>query len=415
MLFKTIRFALRLLLYAFLFLLIVVNFRLYLPSPLASEATQLPPTILKQLASSRAALEQGSPAQMQSLFPEGYVFSYLFHGLTWVEVGLRDPQYRDQAIREAQWAMKFVDSEKGREAFPELPPDHGMFYSAWRADLAAGIFMLQNGSDPNWKAELQQQCDAIADVLLDSPTTFPPSYVGASWPCDTFPGIHAMATYDHVTQEARYQDVIDRFKRRSKSSIDNKTGLISHFTDYQTGEPLSPARATSQTVILRTMPDIDPELAKQQYKQFRSQFFQPLIGLPSVLEFPRGTSGGLGDVDSGPLIAGRSLSATVMAIGLAQIYGDKAWSDAIAQTGEAIGCPLTFGGKRTYAFGLVPIGEQIVAYSYVAKPWFATAHQVEDEFPLSKFWRLPFHFLSLAIFAFAIWLIRRRKKPLAAS
>ena len=57
--------------------------------------------LVAQLAANRAALEAGSPSRMQQLFPEGYYFSYLFHGLAWVELGMRDKSHTQQAIEEA--------------------------------------------------------------------------------------------------------------------------------------------------------------------------------------------------------------------------------------------------------------------------------------------------------------------------
>jgi hypothetical protein len=47
------------------------NLRLYSSSPLAETKDDVPPMLLAQLAANRAALDAGSPSQMQTLFPEG--------------------------------------------------------------------------------------------------------------------------------------------------------------------------------------------------------------------------------------------------------------------------------------------------------------------------------------------------------
>ena len=68
---------------------VFLNVRLYVSSPMVHHNDESPPTLVLQLAANRAALDAGSPEQMQQLFPEGYYFSYLFHGLTWVELAMR--------------------------------------------------------------------------------------------------------------------------------------------------------------------------------------------------------------------------------------------------------------------------------------------------------------------------------------
>ena len=127
------------------------NAHVYLPTPLAQQNDQVPKALL---AANRSALELGAPSQMQQLFPEGYYFCYLFHGLTWVELAMRDGSYTERAIDEAVWCLSKLDSLEGRRPFPPgLPPDHGMFYSAWKCSLRAGIVLLQEGNDQSQARE----------------------------------------------------------------------------------------------------------------------------------------------------------------------------------------------------------------------------------------------------------------------
>jgi hypothetical protein len=168
--------------------IVFLNLRLYSSSPLATKNDDVPPMLLAQLAANRAALDAGSPSQMQTLFPEGYYFSYLFHGLAWVELAMRDQSYSEQAIQEALWCLARLDSPQGRAPFPpHLPPDHGMFYSAWKCSLRAGVVVVQQGNDASQIHELRKECDAIVLALQGSETPFLASYDGAAWPCDTVP------------------------------------------------------------------------------------------------------------------------------------------------------------------------------------------------------------------------------------
>ena len=82
--------------------------------------------------------------------------------------------------------------------------------------------------------------------------------------------------------------------------------------------------------MLHFLPYINATFAREQYGIFRDSFFTTFLGAPCVLEYPSGMSGS-GDIDSGPLIFGRSLSATVLMMNVAQTYGDMDFANAIGQ------------------------------------------------------------------------------------
>ncbi|MDX1925772.1 MAG: hypothetical protein SFV81_04605 [Pirellulaceae bacterium] len=391
--------------------LLFFNLRLYAPSPLPQSRSDVPPGILAQLASSRVALGSDAPQKMQSLFPEGYYFSHLLYGLTWIEVAMRDPSYRDQALEEAKWVHDKLCSPEGKAPFPaSLPPDHGMFYSAWKCHLQAGIVAIAPDNETE-RHQLREECDAISAALTNSRTPFLPSYVGTAWPCDSVPAIHALKTYDRITGESRYQQVIANWLAEAQQRVDKDTGLLPHMASLPDGRNVSEARGTSQMVMLRMLPDIDPVFAAKQYTAFRPRYLNQFLGIPAVREYPTGMDG-VGDVDSGPLIFGNSLSSTVMMVGVAQIYGDSTRANAMAQVGETIGLPWTQNGRKFYMGGALPLGDIIVSYSYIARTWFSDREHITDTpLPLSRWWRWQVHALSTIWFVpFLPALFQRRKQ-----
>ena len=394
---------------------VLLNVRLYCATPLAPNAERIPQTLLEQLASNREAIESGAPESMQKLFPEGYFFCYVFHGLTWIELALRHPQLSNRALVEANWALQHLDSTAGRAPFPpDLPPNHGMFYSAWTCHLLAGIVAVEKASDKLTLERLRAHADQIKFHLGRSKTPFMASYHGSCWPCDTLPAVHAMSTYDRLTNESRYKSTIESWVSQCRERLEPNTNLIPHTSASVDGAPSSGARATSQVIILRFLPDIDPKFAKEQYTGFRNRFTSTFAGIPAIREYPSGVSGH-GDVDSGPLIFGHSLSATVLSIGIAQQYGDQELADAIARSGEVVGLPWTSRGKKRYAAGLLPVGEIMVAYAYVARPWFEKdRHFPDTTFTVSRWWRAPTHLISSTLLL--PWLVpllcSRRKNQL---
>jgi hypothetical protein len=395
---RWLRFITGILLIVFLLFLAAFNVRLYSAVP---PTGTLSPDVIPHLRFLRQALDEGVGEEMQQFFPEGYFFSYLLYGLTWVDTGLQLPdssQERQEALSEARWALAQLDSLAGRSAFPEsLDPPYGMFYNAWRSYLLAGILLLQPAGEQN-PAELagfQNQTAALAAALQNSSTPFVASYTRQSWPVDTLPALVALRGHTHIIDD-RYEPLISEWLEWAFSLKDPATGLLPHRTDYQTGETLDGARATSQTLILRFLLELDPALAQQQYKLFREQYLVTRLGLPGIREYPLFRSGP-GDIDSGPLLMDVSLSATAVFLGTGRLYNDREVVEVLWQGGEALGMPLTWNGRKQYALGLLPIGDAFAVWSKAAVPWFSAVPEGNYEAAVSPWWRLPWHGLSLAI------------------
>ena len=412
-----IRFAFR---WSWRLLLVVVlffNCRLHWPSPLAQGNQELPASLRQLLNANAKVLKSDAPRQMQGLFPEGFFFCHALHGLTWVEAAQRDPSLIAEAIDNAKLAYANLKSQECRETFSsDLPPERGAFYSAWNVHLLAGIVMLEAGNNTDdFKkdlVELQRQCDDWQSLLQRSPVPFFESYHGSVWPCDTVPAIHAMKTCDQITQQDKYQSTIDQWLEDAKGRLDQTTGLIPH-SNLADGDQTGQGRATSQMIILRMMPDLDEAFARQQYTIFREQFLTTFAGIPCLFEYADGQGSSVGDVDTGPLIFGRSISATVFMIGVSQIYKDQEVADAIATAGEAVGLPWTWANEKRYVGGVLPIGDIMVAYSQNAKRWSDGEGQCpEQQSRLADGWRWKVHAYSSPLFfmaAFLFW--RRRSKP----
>ena len=286
------RWSWRLLLAAVLFF----NCRLYWHSPLAQNTNQVPGSLRQQLNANAKVLTSNAPRRMQLIFPEGFYFCHVLHGLTWIEAAQRDYSLTDEAIENAKLAYENLDSEEGRDAFPsDLPPDHGAFYSAWKVHLLAGIVMLQlqEGQEASSKEralaetdlrELQRLCDDWQRLFQEGPSPFFESYHGSIWPCDTLPAIHAMKTCDQITNQDKYQVTIDQWLNAVKQTLDSETGLIPH-SNLADGKQTGQGRATSQMIILRMLPDIDEAFAREQYELFRDRFLTTFSGIPCLYEY----------------------------------------------------------------------------------------------------------------------------------
>ena len=128
--------------------------------------------------------------------------------------------------------------------------------------------MLQQANDPAEVREFRRECDAIAAAVSESETPFLASYDNAVWPCDTVPAIHALSVYDRIFQEDRYRSVIAAWLDHARERLDPETGRLPHTAKPPAGSEVGVARATSQVILLRLLPDIDAAFAKRQYEDF---------------------------------------------------------------------------------------------------------------------------------------------------
>lgn len=368
---------------------------------------ETPSSVRRQLAFIREELESGAAEQAQQSFPEGYFFLNALYGLT--EVNLGSPA-------EAKWALDRVDGDAGRAVFAaELTPSRGVFYRGWLNRLRGGMLAAQRPEDrdPAEVARFERDSTEIAAAFDASPTPFLAAYPGQAWPVDSTVAVASLALHDRVLTP-RFAGTIGRWLTAVKIRMDPATGLLPHTVDLATGTPASGARGSSQSIIQWFLPEIDPSFARTQYEIFRAKFLSRPLGLgPAVREYPQGVDGA-GDVDSGPLILGVSLSATVVALGAARVQNDTSLSGALANFGDLFGVPLDTLHTRRYAFGVLPIGDAFLAWSKSARPFATDAPPAV----ISWWWRLPLLTLLLLIAALP-WLrpaIRhlrgRRSQPL---
>jgi hypothetical protein len=131
-----------------------------------------------------------------------------------------------------------------------------------------------------------------------------------------------------------------------------------------------------------------------------------------VREYSAGTDG-TGDVDSGPLLLGISLPATVVTLGAARVQGDARLAGALASYGDFAGLPVDTPWTRRYAFGVLPIGDAFLAWSKTARPLVAAAPAPPPS-AVSRGWRLSLLTLFLLVRA-APWLAIAARRRASAS
>jgi hypothetical protein len=333
--------------------------------------------VVESLRFQRAALERGSAADAQELFPEGAYFSYVLEGLAWTDLGASGGVDAATARAMARHGLDGVGSTEGTAAFAEeLTPRFGIFYAGWTLLLRAQVAALEPDPPSEEVAEVRAGADAIAAAFTDAldagRSPFLAAYPDQTWPVDNVVALAALRQADVVTGQD-HGPLVARWIEQALEHADPRTGLLPHRTDPVTGAAIDGSRGTSQSIIQRLWPILDPASAPEVYRRFREHFVTGAAGFVGVREYPVGVDGA-GDVDSGPLVLGFSASASAVTIGAARANGDLDLAAAILHEADVFGLPLTLGGERRYAFGALPIGDAFVAWARAAPAAPPTEH-----------------------------------------
>lgn len=101
-----------------------------------------------------------------------------------------------------------------------LPPNHGIFYSAWKCHLLAGITTIKKGKDRSQTQRLRAACDSLSSAIKNSGTPFLCSHTVSAWSCDSIPA------YTH------FQAMTDSH-RKVAIRMSSQTGSAQHNASIQ--------------------------------------------------------------------------------------------------------------------------------------------------------------------------------------
>ncbi|MBI5835219.1 MAG: hypothetical protein HZB16_23175 [Armatimonadetes bacterium] len=378
-------------------LIVVSQARLYLPRLPARDA----PAQLRWLGWD---LRHGGGQRMQDLFPEGWFFVHALYGLSWVALGRADERRRGEAVVEARWALDQLGREEGMAPFRGVSePPGGVFAAGWTAWLQAEALSLVPAAarDAAEVARFEAGCRSLAAAFEAAATPYLQAYPARSWPCDSVVAMAALCAHDRLLAP-RYGATVARWRRLIESRLDPATGLLPHEADWPSGACLTGARGSSQALLLRFLPAVDPAWARRDYARFRALFAGGPAGLPGVREYPRGERGPM-DVDSGPIVGGVGAVASFAALGPALAQGDRALAEPLLQSLELLGAPYTWRGGKRYAFGRLPVADAFLVWAKLAdagtQPWPQS---------VGWWWRLGWHGLALLLTAL-IWRLADRR------
>ena len=272
-----------------------------------------------------------------------------------------------------------------------MVPEHGIFAAGW--SLMVAVEVARASGAPADAEAVRRRAVVVEEALRGSPSGFLAGYPGQYWPCDTVVAAASLASAAVLLDRPDWLATVRAWREQvagPSGPVGPSLGLLPHRVDA-TGAALEGPRGSSQSIIQAFWPTIGSALGERpderSWELFRAAFVVREAGLVGVREYPLGTTGA-GDVDSGPLPLGVSLSASAVTLAAARANGDSALAADLSREAELLGLPVSWAGTRRYAFGAVPVGDAFLAWARtrpLADPGTATVE------PTPRPW-WPLHF-----------------------
>jgi hypothetical protein len=245
----------------------------------------------------------------------------------------------------------------GEDAMASLDGDHGHAYLAYAA-LALGMARLV---DPQFPPVVAEQHDALIAAyerrLLVSDTGLIETYPGEAYPTDVAAVAAAIAVHGRVTHIA-HDVVLRRWAERVRTrQIDPSSGLVIQRMDARTGVAHDAPRGSGTGLAAYFAGFADRDVARLLGDGVLRQL-STRLGFGGIREYAPGHDGP-GDIDSGPVLLGISVSATGFALAPARAFGHEDAFVALYRTVDLFGLPVRDGDRRRFAIG-GPIGNALL-------------------------------------------------------
>jgi hypothetical protein len=152
--------------------------------------------------------------------------------------------------------------------------------------------------------------DALARRLTASPLRLVETYPREVYPVDNAAVIASVLLHRQITHREREPALTEALANYAAGGRwrDPKNGLLIQGVYVADGAPADHARASGTALAALFFAETEPALAREMYATLRRQVAGDVLGFGYMREYPEG--GGSGDVDSGPVLLGASISGT---------------------------------------------------------------------------------------------------------
>ncbi len=283
------------------------------------------------------------------------------------------PEQRAWAVEQMSMALQRMTSPDasnfdtaawGEAALDTLPGEsgHAAYLGYFNLALSLHRTLDRNSSFGELNSEISE---ALSRRLADSKVFVLETYPGEIYPVDNMAAVASVALHDRALGR-RQRDVVTRWLRHAQSHYLGQDRLLFQSLSADGVTPKDAERGSGTALAAYFASFMSPELSAQLHQAVRGRLYDPVVGFGVVREYPEGHSG-TGDIDSGPLVLGYSISATGFAMGAARANGAQDMFDALLRTFILFGAPLERDGRYSFVSG-GPLGNAIVFAMVTALP-----------------------------------------------
>lgn len=298
---------------------------------------------------------------------EWWFGTYLMAGLGYVQTAREHPELAERHLALAARCVErlleprvraFDAAAWSEDPLQSLGGPRGHAAYLGYLNLLLGLLRELEPSTPH--AELNDRISAaLARRFAAAPQGLIATYPGELYPVDNSAGIASLAVHARATGAGPPPAVAAWVARVRASYLDPQTGLLIQAVHPASGQALDAPRGSGSGLAAYFLAYADPALSRDLYRAIDAQLSERFLGFGVVKEYPATVPGGWGDIDSGPLILGYSVSATGFTLAGARIHGDPAAFARLYATAWLFGAPTLGADGLRYAAG-GPLGDALL-------------------------------------------------------
>lgn len=283
------------------------------------------------------------------------------------------PELRDRYVPAMEQAADHLMRDEtfafGREAWGEGPLDdlahgRGHAYMGYAA-LALGI-LREVHPETRFAPIHDALVDALAQRLEASEIGIVETYPGEAYPCDIASVIAAIGQHARLVHRDRSALIAREARFFRGQWVDAESGYLVQSIDPETGAPRDAPRGSGTALGAFFWSFADASLSRELDHALLHQGRTELAGFGGIREYGAGHLG-LGDIDSGPVLFGVSVSATGFALSAARRAHDDEAFRSLFRTAALFGVSVPHGeGTRFVSGG--PLGNAIMLAMLTARP-----------------------------------------------
>jgi hypothetical protein len=271
----------------------------------------------------------------------------------------------DRALDRALACRDFDTEAWGEDALRALDGERGHAALLGYLNLALSVrrFVQPNS---RFSPTNDHFTEALARRFEASPIGLVETYPGERYPVDNTSGIASIALHDRALGAPPRPLVARWLARLEADSVDSASGLLFQAVDAR-GHAADRGRASGTALAAYFLSFADVRASRALFRALRQNAAGTVLGFGVVSEYASHGDAGHGDIDSGPLVFGWSISAMGFSISGCRIHRDAACFTELYRAIDLFGAPYRRADELRFVSG-GPLGNAILFAMLTALP-----------------------------------------------